>query len=373
MNTPDEPTEPSEIPISAWEDISEENDILGPVGILEAFRPLAVLTGQNPYIFVNKACNLNIPDKRLIMEVSAQSIIDILRNVFSNRDDDTLLGTTTALISDGNISHAIAPEGIVPNEPNRLLYFDPWNVSSFLEKGKNIANIEAKHEGHGKYSISLSEFKSVLVACGFLDINKLKGIDFRPSLAQLRSSDFYSFFHISETAIEGLLDHRSFKLKTGGFQEFIDIEVLVDQNEKVHRALLTIARQWIAQMGATNPFAVDIVKSFIDAMIPKQIDLSQLGIVDDPIIHNPDRQLVDFLVKAFWDLPNSQQTEDNFKRSDEISHIAFRFLLTFIGKEKDANVSMLFSKLSAQNATRKNLEVFMLEIDTDPKGLWTTS
>lgn len=368
MNEPHEPSEPSEVPKSAWGDNIEENT-LGPVGILEAFSPLAVLTGQNPYIFINKAYDFDIPDKRLIMEVSAQSIIDILRNVFLNPDANSLLGVTTALISDGNTSHAIALQGIIPTEPDRLLYFDPWNVNSFLEKGKNIANIDAQRKGKGTYSISLGEFKKVLVACGFLGINKLKGIDFRLSLSQLRTSDFYSFFNIRETAVDGSPDRRSFKLKTGGFQEFIDIEVLVDQNEKVHRALLTVARQWITQMGANNSLVVDIVKSFIDAMIPEQIDLSQLGIVDDPTIRNPDRRLVDFLVKAFWDLPDSQNTAANFKRSDEISLIAFKFLLTFVGKENDATVSMLFSKLSAQNVTRENREIFRLEVDTDPMDM----
>lgn len=364
MYVPNEHIQSFEVPISEWVDNSVQNNMLDSAGIVEAFRPLTVLMGLPPCIFVNNVYDLNILDKSSIIEISAQSIVDILRNVLIDQNAaETYL--ITALVSDGNSSHAISLEYILPTQPSRLFYMDPWGGNSFLERGKNIANIEAKSEGEGIYSIDFDEFERVLVACGFHRINEFEGLDFRLSLARLKSSSFYSSFNISEIGSEKRSEHTVLKLKTGGFQQFIDIAVLVDQNEKIHRATLTMARPWITQMGTTSPVVVDIVKSFIDAIIPKQIDLSQLGIVDDPVVFNPDRILAEFLVKAFWELPDQQKTERNFANNDKCSQIAFDFLLTFVGRADSADAKMLFSKLEAQNIMLGEREEFKLEVSTD--------
>ena len=84
---------------------------------------------------------------------------------------------------------------------------------------------------------------------------------------ELQNSDFFNFFNLHE-----IKDQKSSqflkKLKPGGFQEFIDIELYLNKSNDIEKARLILDREWIGNAETINPFGKDITKSFIDAVIP---------------------------------------------------------------------------------------------------------
>jgi hypothetical protein len=84
---------------------------------------------------------------------------------------------------------------------------------------------------------------------------------------ELKSSDFFNFFNLHE--IKDQKTSQFFKkLKPGGFQEYIDIELYLNNNNDVEKAQLGLDRKWIGNYENINPFGKDLAKSFIDAVVP---------------------------------------------------------------------------------------------------------
>ncbi len=77
-----------------------------------------------------------------------------------------------------------------------------------------------------------------------------------PSWSDLQDSEFFGFFGVHGTGRRG----SAILLKTGGFQEHIDLEADLDGDE-LRRFALHMARAWVDGAGA--PFAKDIAKSFV--------------------------------------------------------------------------------------------------------------
>lgn len=86
---------------------------------------------------------------------------------------------------------------------------------------------------------------------------------------ELQKSEFFGFFNIHETerqaSGQGLV---VLHFKPGGSQEFIDIEMHMDENDGIVEAIVLLDRAWIGGTGHVNVFANDIAKSFIDALVP---------------------------------------------------------------------------------------------------------
>ena len=102
---------------------------------------------------------------------------------------------------------------------------------------------------------------------------------------EFQQSEFASFFNLQE--VEQFQEPNGcmrLHLKTGGFQEFVDIELKLDASLRLRQASLELARAWIGNEDSLNPFAKDICKSFIH-------DLAQVH-------HKKIQDLVD----GIWDL-----------------------------------------------------------------------
>jgi len=81
---------------------------------------------------------------------------------------------------------------------------------------------------------------------------------------EFQKSEFASFFNTQE--VERIQEPNGVirvRLKTGGFQEFVDIELKLDASLRLRQASLELARAWIGNEDSLNPFAKDICKSFI--------------------------------------------------------------------------------------------------------------
>jgi hypothetical protein len=102
---------------------------------------------------------------------------------------------------------------------------------------------------------------------------------------EFQKSEFVSFFNLQEVErIQEPNGSARIKLKTGGFQEFIDIEIRLDASLRLRQASLELARAWIGDEDSLNPFAKDICKSFIH-------DLA-----------NTNNRRFQDLVEGIWDL-----------------------------------------------------------------------
>ncbi len=88
----------------------------------------------------------------------------------------------------------------------------------------------------------------------------------------LRRSELFTFFRLTEQSRSRPSDAGivTISLKPGGFQEFIDIQVLIDRTGLVREASLLMDRKWIGDMVNVNPFAKDITKTFLSVFIPTE-------------------------------------------------------------------------------------------------------
>ena len=89
------------------------------------------------------------------------------------------------------------------------------------------------------------------------------------SYEDLRKTDLFKFFNFSESGrrrVSG--EMQEIHLKPGGFQEFIDLKMMIDRSQTVHEGILYLDRDWIGGPMTVSPFGKDLAKSFIAAITP---------------------------------------------------------------------------------------------------------
>ena len=82
-------------------------------------------------------------------------------------------------------------------------------------------------------------------------------------IEELYKTDFGGFFNIQEQKREPINNHIEFHFKTGGFQDFVDLFFITDNNETIKNAKLTVRRDWLESPGQSI-FGLDIIKSFVN-------------------------------------------------------------------------------------------------------------
>ncbi len=85
------------------------------------------------------------------------------------------------------------------------------------------------------------------------------------TITELYKSDFGQFFHIKEHGRQLINDmNLEIHIKTGGFQDFIDILVLTDlEKDTIIECSLLINRDWFDDK-PQSIFTLDLIKSFIE-------------------------------------------------------------------------------------------------------------
>ena len=125
----------------------------------------------------------------------------------------------------------------------------------------------------------------------------------RISYSKLKETDFYTFFNLSENNIsyqEIPWHSKIIFLKPGGFQQFIDISFHL-LNDQILKASLSLDRNWIGDEKSINPFAKDITKSFLMALLPNE--------------PNPEFKIM--IVQGIW---NTKGSQDRILCIDEVIH-----------------------------------------------------
>lgn len=103
------------------------------------------------------------------------------------------------------------------------------------------------------------------------------------------SSEFAKFFNITESERIAQDDGSTVvRFEPGSFQESIDVVLWLDSDGTVFKAALHATREWVGDEKKLNPFAKDLIKSFISQMICPQA-----------------REAVGPLVKTLWEAQGS--------------------------------------------------------------------
>ena len=109
------------------------------------------------------------------------------------------------------------------------------------------------------------------------------------SYEDLQKTDFFSFFNFSESGRKPMSGGlQEIYLKPGGFPEFIDVRMKVDQSQTLHEGVLYLDRDWIGGPMTVSPFGKDLAKSFIAAVTPLV-----------------DREKADSILSTIWNIHGS--------------------------------------------------------------------
>jgi hypothetical protein len=166
--------------------------------------------------------------------------------------------------------------------------------------------------------------------------------------SSLKETEFFEFFNLCEIGTDkyGVNDNlKRIFLKTGGFQDHINIEFHILKDEIVN-AFLHLDREWIGNINSINPFAKDIAKSFLNDLIPLEI--------------NPEfkRELVHFI----WNLEGDQDTiiriNEVEREFEKASSDVKQFLDTFLGERNLVHITFdnftIMMENHVEHGTNKN-------------------
>ena len=172
---------------------------------------------------------------------------------------------------DGRTGHSVTIFGHDP-ATGRFEYHDPWPDQSLLCLELNVAGVDAQPLDNGRWSITSDELARVIVAT-FLWPSHWAQLCGRPvwiSYDSVLQSDFGQFFRIHEIGRDVEGKRTKVELKPGGFQQDIHLSFDLDSKEMIHRATLHLRRGWVlGPPYGLNPFAIDIAKSFLGALLPE--------------------------------------------------------------------------------------------------------
>ncbi|HRI55065.1 MAG TPA: tetratricopeptide repeat protein, partial [Pseudomonadota bacterium] len=142
-------------------------------------------------------------------------------------------------------------------------------------------------------------------------------------------------------------------LKTGGFREFIDLQLTVEKTSRVREAVLLIDRSWIGDKVHLSPFAKDLAKSYIGALVAE-----------------PDRKQARLFTEALWNLSGSgdrvlrRQPEEG---PAELPPDVKRALEVYTGAERRLRAPMLATDLIFENVSADGKDRLKLTVRRLPR------
>ncbi|MGY5864415.1 MAG: hypothetical protein RTV41_07405 [Candidatus Thorarchaeota archaeon] len=170
------------------------------------------------------------------------------------------------------------------------------------------------------------------------------------SYQDLQKTDLFEFFNFSESGrrrVKG--DMQEIHLKPGGFQEFIDVKMMVDRSQTVHEGILYLDRDWIGGPMTVSPFGKDLAKSFIAAVTPPN-----------------DRERADRIISTIWNLQGSRdeviEIESNSSSESSIEQLES----VYLGIEDKFEISLKESCIKVENVLdvgRKRLKISIESVE----------
>jgi hypothetical protein len=320
------------IPVEPFDDDEgTPGETLRPAGIEDAMRPLSAILGEDVVVFIRDdvdAANVAMP----LVPVAASALVAMVPALIGKDRP----GVT--LVSDGHMSHAIT---VLEEKGGRLIFFDPWNVRSFLQEGRNISGVQARTEGQGKYSVTADELARVIIAEGVAGLSKVSGMLVAPSWDEFRSGDFYTFFHLRPDG-DPVPHDDGFALphKPGGFAEFLDLGFELDAAGRVRAGVVEINQAWL--LGPNRMMGMDFLKSFVAAMVPQAFTLSPVGITTPATLPSPDLHMAGALHDALASIMRGRQPAPS-RRLDRLGPL----FGVIAGQSEEVVMPLFFTRLHA--------------------------
>jgi hypothetical protein len=99
--------------------------------------------------------------------------------------------------------------------------------------------------------------------------------------AEIRESEFWTFFGVHESgeplAADDRPGERTVRLRTGGFQEHVELEAVCRPDDRVGFGRLRLRETWaFGPPWGVNPHALDLVRSFLQTFAP---DVDQAAVL----------------------------------------------------------------------------------------------
>jgi hypothetical protein len=244
--------------------------------------------------------------------------------------------------NDGRSGHSITLTGWDADR-SRFLYHDPWPGDSLLATQNNIAGVSAQPEGDRTWSITDAELRLVIVAAILFPRYwaKVSDIPAAVTRAELTTTDFWSFFRVHEIGVvHGDDGGVTYQLKTGGFQEFVDLELRAAATDEIASAELMLNSSWVIgpPMGI-SPFALDIAGSFLRTLMPP-----------------PDREAMAPLLDDLSGLGNPMSMKEKLMSASFSASPSGRLIAAYTGLVAETQLAFDYSTLTVATVARGDPE-----------------
>lgn len=318
----------------------------------QAWRTNSLFTGKLPIcLFAEGRPNVKTNTIKPLVKLNPKELVKTLSGLV-----ESLRITIPIVVYNGKLGHSIVLEKHY-KENSTFIYLDPWPKSTLLRKENNTIGIDAKRIGKQLWSINDNELEKVIIAAFvwqhfWAEYNHQK---YYNSFNEFKNSDFWSFFNLREIDTQRLENSEKISLKTGGFQSYIDLNIIVNSNGRIIEGELKVNRNWIEgkekrvveEPPILNPFALDIVRSFIITLTPP---------LDRP-------QTVDLIQT----LDKARNSEEALKFIDTqppqtIPNIAF---FVYLGLVESVNVKLEFCKITMTNTVSDNEQYLQVTAKAD--------
>lgn len=305
---------------------------------LFGFMPVCLLSTDQPPV---KTDEINH-----VIKMSSKELVDVLIDLHAIKEDMAL----QILYHDGHLGHCINLRKY-NKDTQRFTYSDPWPDYSLLCKDYNAAGVDAQPENE-RWSITAAELERVIFAAFVMCPvwSEYMEEKYYTTYDEFASSDFWKFFHLQEVERKEMDKYCNTRivLKTGGFQSEIDLSIKVNQKNRLVEGQLNVKRSWIIgpQYGL-NPFAVDIVRSFITALTPPS-----------------DQESASDLIKMFHQIQNPAYTEQMVSAGPEKSKL-HRALFTYLGPSPEFEDFFPLFTISMKNVSRDGVDWLQTQITND--------
>lgn len=320
-----------DIPIEPFDDEEQPAGTLGPAGIEEAVRPLSAMLGEEVVVFLRDDVSADDVAMPLVPVPAAALVAMLPRLLGGDRPGVTL-------VSDGHVSHAVT---VLEERGGRLIFFDPWNTSSFLQEGHNVAGVKAQSQGGGQYSVTADELTRVIVAEGVAGLEKVARLVEPPTWDQFRGEKFYRWFHLRPDGEPVPHGHGvAMPHKPGAFREYLDFGFELDAESRLRAGVIEVDQKWL--LGENRMMGLDILKGFIDAMVTREMRMRPIGITVPPVVASPDLHLTGALVDVLTAAMRGQQPAVS-KRLERIWPIVG----VIGGQSEEATLPLVFTRLRA--------------------------
>ena len=306
-------------------------------GMVSGRWPVCLLASGRP--------DVPVKDIEKVVKLNAVQLTEVMADMLQISDRVAI----QILYYDGSTGHSITLMDFDP-AAKRFTYYDPWPDFSLLSKEYNMAGVNAVRVDRQIWSMTADELASVVFAAL---VPKLfwavfSGDKYSVLFEDLKKSEFWNFFNISIDKTEKDGDKTYYYLKTGGFREEIDIKLCANVNGELTENNLLVNRNWLlGPPYGINPFGLDIIRSFINALV-SPLDLQFVG-----------------NIYQLFELGHVQDYLGMFQQGKTEHSMYSRIMKVYFGMDQNYHIPLDYSDLLFRNFKEGDKQIFLVQTRID--------